>query len=97
VERVNGVSNQYLKNLVGVDQQDWMEYMGPAEFSCNVAMHLATKRSSLVMTYGVDVLQPNNLALEGLRSTLEFNHDGKDLAKKCIQVLKITKLLVEKA
>ena len=30
-------------------------------------------------------------------STLEFNHDGEDLAKKREQILEMTKLLVEKA
>ena len=45
----------------------------------------------------MDVLQPTNLALEGAHSTIEFNQDGEDLAKKCEQVLEMTKLLVEKA
>ena len=39
--------------------------MGRAEFSCNIATHLVTKELSFVMTYGVDALQPTNLALEG--------------------------------
>ena len=42
-------------------------------------------------------IQPTNLALEGAHSTLEFNQDGKDLAKDGKQVLEMTKLLVEKA
>jgi hypothetical protein len=45
--------NQYLRNLVGADQRDWVHYVGRAEFSCNVAMHLATKGSSFVVAYGV--------------------------------------------
>ena len=52
-ERVNGVLNQYLRNLVGVDQWDWADYVGREEFSRNVAMHLATKGSSFVMAYGM--------------------------------------------
>jgi hypothetical protein len=49
----NGVVNQYLRNLVGADQRDWVHYVGRAEFSCNVAMHLATKGSFFVVANGV--------------------------------------------
>jgi hypothetical protein len=52
-ESVNGVLNQYLRNLVGADQRDWTDYVGRAKFSRNVAMHLATKGSSFVMACGV--------------------------------------------
>ena len=52
-ERVNGVLKQYLRNLVGADQRDWADYVGRAEFSYNVAMHLATKGSSLMLAFGV--------------------------------------------
>ena len=96
-ERVNGVLKQYLRNLVGADQGDWADYVGRAEFSCNVATHLATKGSSFMVAYGVDALQPTNLALEGTHLTLEFNQDGKDLANEQKQVLEMTKLLAEKA
>jgi hypothetical protein len=30
---VNGVSKQYLRNLVDADQQDWADYAGRAEFN----------------------------------------------------------------
>ena len=53
MERLNGVSKQYLRNLVGADQRDWTDFVGRAEFSCNVAMHLATKGSSFVVAYGM--------------------------------------------
>jgi hypothetical protein len=49
------------------------------------------------VAYGVDPLQPTDLALEGVHSTLEFNQDGEDLAKKREQVLEKTKLLLEEA
>ena len=52
-ECVNGVLNQYLRNLVGVNQQNWAEYVGRTEFNCNVAIHLATYGSSFMMAYGV--------------------------------------------
>jgi hypothetical protein len=31
------------RKLGGCDQQDWADYMGLAEFSCNVVMHLFKK------------------------------------------------------
>src|ERR1700738_4849064 len=49
-----------------------------------------------MVAYGVDALQPTNLALKGAHSTLEFNQDGEDLAKERKQVLEMTKLLVGK-
>ena len=96
MERLNGGSNQYLRNLVNANQRDWGDYVGRAEFSCNVAMHLATRGLFFMLAYGVDALQPTNLAHEGAHSTLEFNQDGKDLAKKHEQVLETTKFLVMK-
>ena len=51
--------------------------MGLAEFSCNAAMHSITKQSPFKVAYGVDPLQPADLALEGAHSTLEFNQDGE--------------------
>ena len=53
IERVNGFFNQYLRNLVGADQRDWADYVGWAEFGCNVAIHLRTKGSSLVVACGM--------------------------------------------
>jgi len=84
---VNGVSNQYLRNLAGADQRDWVDCVDPTEFNCNVTMHLATKGSSFEVAYGVDTLQPTNLDLKGAHLALEVNQHGKDLAKKCKQVL----------
>lgn len=96
-ERVNGVLNQYLRNFVSADQRDWVDYVGLAEFSYNAATHSATKESPFKVAYGVEPLQPADLALEGAHSTLEFNQDGEDLAKKREQMLEKTRLLLEKA
>ena len=98
-KHVNGDLNQYLKNLVSVDQADWADYVGRAEFSCNVviALHLATKGSSFVMVYKVDAFQPINLAFKGAHRSLEFNQDGENLARKHKQVYEMTNLLVKKA
>ena len=94
---MNGVLNQYLRNLVSADQGNWADYVSRAEFCFNVATHLVTKRLSFMRAYGVDALQSTNLVLKGVHSPLEFNQDDEDLAKKCENVLEMTKLLVEKA
>lgn len=91
MKRVNGVLKQYLRNFVCADRQDWPDYVGLVEFSYNVAMHLASKQSPFNVVYGVNPLQPADLALEGAHSTLEVNEDGEDLAKKHEQVLEINK------
>ena len=43
IERVNGVLKQNLRTLVGADQGDWVDHMGPRKLSYNVAVHAATK------------------------------------------------------
>ena len=70
---------------------------GSCGVSYNAATHSATKQSPFKVAYGVEPLQPADLALEGAHSTLEFNQDGEDLAQKREQVLEKTKLLLEKA
>jgi hypothetical protein len=50
---MNGVSNQFLKNLVGADQRDWADYVGKAEFNCYITIHLATKGPLFVVAYGM--------------------------------------------
>lgn len=71
--------------------------MGLAEFSYKAATHLATKKSPFKMAYEVEPLQPVDLALKGAHSTLEFNQDGEDLAKKQEQMLEKTKVFLKKA
>ena len=71
--------------------------MDLVEFGYNVAMHSATKQSPFKVAYGVEPLQPADLALEGAHSTLEFNQGGEDFAQKREQVLEKPKLLLKKA
>ena len=71
---------------MSADQRDWVDYVDPAQFSCNVAMHLVIKGSFFEVVYGVDTLQPTNLAFKGAHLALEVNHHGEDLAKKCKQL-----------
>ena len=46
-------------------QQDWEDYVGLAKLNYNLATHSATKKSPFKVAYGVDPLQPTDLALEG--------------------------------
>ena len=80
---------------MNADQRDWADYVDLAEFSYKSATHSATKQLSFKVAYGVEPLQPADLAFEGAHSTLEFNPNGEDLVQKCEQVLKKTKLLLE--
>ena len=46
-----------------------------------------TKQLPSKVAYGVDLVQPTNLTLKGEHSTLDFNQNVEDLAKKSEQVL----------
>ena len=81
---MNKILNQYSKNLVGANQRDWADYVGRAEFSCNLATHLTINGFSFVV------------ALERTHWTLDSYQDGKDVTKKREQILEINKLLVKK-
>ena len=81
-ERVNAVLSQYLRNFVSVDQRDWAEYVNLMEFSYNMATHSVTKKLAFKVAYGINHLQPADLAVKGTYSTLKFNQDGEDLAKE---------------
>lgn len=81
-ERVNGILNLYLKNFMSAGQRDWMDYVGLADFTCNVANQSATKQSPFKVAYGVDLLQPAHLVFEGAHSILDFNYFGEDFKKK---------------
>ena len=82
MERVNEVLNQYLRNLVGVDQSDWADSVDGVGLICNVATYFAMKTSVFVMVYELHAFQPTILVLEGAHFTLEFNECGEDLAIK---------------
>ena len=71
--------------------------MDRVEFSNNATMYLTTKLLPFVVAYGVDLLQHGNPTLKAIHSTLKFNHHGEDLAKKRKQILRTTKLLMEKS
>ena len=70
MERVNEVLNQFLRNFVSTDQRNWADYVGLTEFNYNAATHSVTKQSPFKVAYGVEPLQPADLALEGAHSTL---------------------------
>lgn len=67
---------------MSANQQDCADYVDLTEFSYNDTTHSATKQLYFKVVYEVDMLQPANIVLMGLHSTIEFNQDSKDLAKK---------------
>lgn len=95
-ERVNAVSSQCMKKFEGMDKRDWADYLASTQFSYNAAMHSAIKHLTFKVAYGVDVLQPIDLTLEGVHLKLEFNQDGEDMDKKCEKNMEKIKLLLEK-
>ena len=56
-KRLNEVSNQYLRNMVCANQQDWVDYVVRLQFSYNISIHSTTKQLFYVVAYEVDLLQ----------------------------------------
>ncbi len=52
IERVNLVIQQFLKNYVTVDQQDWVDHFELAEFCYNNSEHSATGSTPFQMVMG---------------------------------------------
>jgi hypothetical protein len=48
-ERVNSVIQQFLRNYVGVDQQDWVDHLELAKFCYNNSKHSATEATPFKM------------------------------------------------
>jgi hypothetical protein len=57
------VFNQYFKNYVTVDQRDWGEHLGLAQFCYNSTMHLMMKISSFELKLGKETRKPMDLAI----------------------------------
>jgi len=58
IERVNLVIQQFLKNYVVVDQQDWVDHLELAEFCYNNSEHSATGSTPSQMVTGKSPLVP---------------------------------------
>jgi hypothetical protein len=57
-ERVNSVIQQFLKNYVVVDQQDWVDHLDLAEFCYNNSEHSATGATPFQIVTGKSPIVP---------------------------------------
>ncbi len=64
-ERVNLVIQQFLRNYVAVDQQDWVDHLELAEFCYNNSEHSPTGSTSFQMVTGKSPIVPMTWAAKG--------------------------------
>jgi hypothetical protein len=65
IERVNLVIQQFLRNYVAADQQDWVDHLELAEFCCNNSEHSATGSTPFQMVTGKSPIVPMTWASQG--------------------------------
>jgi hypothetical protein len=68
-ERVNLVIQQFLRNYVAVDQQDWVDHLELAEFCYNNSKHSATRSTPFQMVTGKSPIVPMTWAAQGQPSS----------------------------
>ncbi len=68
-ERVNLVIQQFLRNYVAVDQQDWVDHLELAEFCENNSKHSATGSTPFQMVTGKSPIVPMTWATQGQPSS----------------------------
>jgi hypothetical protein len=64
-ERVNLVIQQFLRNYVATDQQDWVDHLELAEFCYNNSEHSATGSTPFQMVIGKSPIVPMTWATHG--------------------------------
>jgi len=64
-ERVNLVIQQFLKNYVAADQQDWVDHLELAEFCYNNSEHSATGSTPFQMVTGKSSIVPMTWVAHG--------------------------------
>jgi len=64
-ERVNLVIQQFLKNYVAADQQDWVDHLELAEFCYNNSEHSATGSTPFQMVTGKSPIVPMTWVAHG--------------------------------
>ncbi len=64
-ERVNLVMQQFLRNYVWVDQQDWVDHLELAEFCYNNLEHSAMGSTHFQMVMGKSPIVPTTWAAHG--------------------------------
>jgi len=71
-ERINQELEQYLRVFIDHRQEQWLDWLGTAEFAYNNKIHSATKVSSFKVNYG----QNSRMGFEGRRKR-KFEAAGK--------------------
>jgi hypothetical protein len=64
-ERVNLVIQQFLRNYVVADQQDWVDHLELVEFCYNNSEHSATRSTPFQMVTGKSPIVPMTWAAQG--------------------------------
>jgi hypothetical protein len=64
-KRVNLVIQQFLKNYVATDQQDWVHHLGLAKFCYNNSEHSITGSTPFQMVMGKSPIVPMTWAAHG--------------------------------
>ncbi len=64
-ERVNLMIQQFLRNYVAADQQDWVDHLELAEFCYNNSEHSATRSTPFQMATGKSPIVPMTWAAHG--------------------------------
>jgi len=64
-ERVNVVIQQFLRNYVAADQQDWVDHLESAEFCYNNSEHSATGSTPFQIVTGKSPIMPMTWAAHG--------------------------------
>jgi hypothetical protein len=64
-KRVNLVIQQFLKNYVAADQQDWVDHLELAEFCYNNSAHSATRSTPFQMVTGKSPIMPMTWVAQG--------------------------------
>jgi hypothetical protein len=64
-ERVNLVIQQFLRNYVAADQQDWVDHLELSEFCYNNSAHSATRSTPFQMVTSKSPIVPMTWAAQG--------------------------------
>jgi hypothetical protein len=64
-KRVNLVIQQFLRNYVTIDQQDWVDHLELVKFYYNNSEHLATRATPFQMVTGKSPIMPTTWTTHG--------------------------------
>jgi len=89
-ERINQELEQYLRVFIDHRQEQWLDWLGTAEFAYNNKIHIATKNSPFKVNYGQDP----RMGFEGRRKK-KYKAVGK-FVEKMRKIQEEAKVALEK-